>query len=260
MKFHFATIDYHLDDDENRSEGNTIMQGVGSRPVNDLVLYHFLCSEEGCVRVDICAVRCIHGCFVNGFQVVYRSLFKDKTTKETEARLHDMRGGYFSSVIHGQISTSTFLVEPGEYIEDIYTRNGDVVDAIQLVTNRRRVYFGGYGGRGCSHWLSSGNEGVFRSYDCEIIDCPKNTIQRIVALSATTSNGAIHRIGYYTKSIAWETIGSLILLRKLVDNNRALVVESNSHVREQLMLQRLITEPLEDVFREVSSFLVRQRI
>jgi len=148
------------------------------------------------------------------------------------------RRGYYAS--HPARTLSSISFESGEYLAEIRTRQGEVTDQITFMTNRRTLTYGGDGGSG------------------EDMSIPPNLNRRIVAFVGT-SKGVLEKLGAISVSRNWEEIGPLILLRALVDKNRAAALElqddNNLSEEDDVVLQQLITNVDWDLFKQVISFL-----
>ena len=92
-------------------------------------------------------------------------------------------------------------LEDGEFICGLYLKQGEIVDGITFVTNRRRVHIGGRGGGSAD-----------MTYPTES--------RRIIAF-AGQFYGVLSRIVYYSVKIGWETVREYVMLRWLLENNRA---------------------------------------
>ena len=86
---------------------------------------------------------------------------------------------------------------------------------------------------------------------------PPDLSRRIVAFVGT-SKGVLEKLGAISVSINWEEIGHLVLLRTLVEKNRASVVLQDSDTaldEDNAVVQRLITNTDGDLFKRIVSFL-----
>ena len=86
---------------------------------------------------------------------------------------------------------------------------------------------------------------------------PPDLSRRIVAFVGT-SKGVLEKLGAISVSINWEEIGHLVLLRTLVEKNRASVVLQDSDTalgEDNAVVQRLMTNTDGDLFKRIVSFL-----
>ena len=87
---------------------------------------------------------------------------------------------------------------------------------------------------------------------------PPDLSRRIVAFVGT-SNGVLEKLGAISVSINWEEVGPLVLLRTLIEKNRASIVlqdgGGNALGEEDAVLQRLVTNTDGDLFKRIVSFL-----
>jgi len=232
----------------------------GSFEFNDIEFYRSLWKEDGCVKAEISSVCVRHNMYCHGVQAIYRLTFADGRTETREGpRNYFTSGYYFYAAFHRSRPITRVDLEEDEFLTGIRVKQGEIVDGITLVTNRRRVHCGGQGG----DWIDW------------IEDNPPS--MRIVAFCGT-EKGVCERIGFYAKVFAWETIGVYILMRKLVQQGRAEIVSLSTrdgnvskearrtsfstqrpnifyHSEDfQFAMQRLVT--LDDgVFRNVMKFL-----
>ena len=120
------------------------------------------------------------------------------------ARLYRFKNDFAKSNVYFErqllIAKETKNVEDGEFIAGLRINQGDMLDGVTFVTNRREVHCGGRGG-------------TFHRYTMLVCSRPS---MRIVALAGTV-NGVVARVGYYAKSLGWDIVGSFILLRQLVN-------------------------------------------
>lgn len=264
FKFHFAAANYELKNN-HFAEGNLIIKRRShshcfayiDSPFNDLELYQFLLSVKGCTRVDIVKVACLHSFeIIRGMQVLYRSTFTDNTIRETVGPLHLMNQGYYTYE-HAQYKTSVFELEAGEFLVDLWTRQGEeVVHAVQLVTNRRRANFGGYGGKESPHWNDIECWSNLREWGLNAYVPNPDASHRIVALAGSFLSGALHRIGHYSVKATWEKLGPLVMVRNLLHTNRAEAITNGTASREQDVIRSLLKDSNDDIFRQVSSFII----
>jgi len=130
-------------------------------------------------------------------------------------------------------------LQEGEYLAEIRTRQGEITDQITFITNQRTLSFGGNGGSG------------------EDMSAPPDLSRKIVAFVGT-SKGVLEKLGAISVSINWEEVGHFILLRTLVEKNRALVLQDGSGIalgEEDAVVQRLMTNTDGDLFKRIVSFL-----
>ena len=88
---------------------------------------------------------------------------------------------------------------------------------------------------------------------------PPDFSRKIVAFVGT-SKGVLEKLGAISVSINWEEVGPLVLLRTLVEKNRASLVvrdESDNALGDEdaVVVQRLITNTDGDLFKRIVSFL-----
>lgn len=205
---------------------------------NDLSFYLDLVSQLGCTRVDLHAID-VHTNerYCLGIRAIYRCTFRSRESVVAEAPEHVYRRGYYSYT-GGQHRVSRFVLQDGEYVADVRTRQGEITDQITLVTNRRSVSFGGDGGSG------------------EDPAAPVDLSRKIVAFVGT-SNGVLERLGAVSVTRNWEVVGPLVLVRALVERRRAEKKPANAGHGEQVAVtQALVAETTDDAFRRVLSFLV----
>ena len=218
-------------------------QGYSTLSFNDLGFYMNRCAEEffshKCTKVEISKIDVFHSddyCY--GIHVEYRSTFSNGCTELTTPPQHIYNSGYYA---HGRgFKVSRITLREGEYLAEIRTRQGEITDQITFITNQRRVSFGGNGGSG------------------EDMSIPPGLSRRIVAFVGT-SKGVLERLGAISVSRNWEEVGPLVVLRTLVENNRASVLLQDGGDttlgEEDAVVQRLITNTDGDLFKRIVSFL-----
>ena len=155
-------------------------------------------------------------------------------------------GGSYAYV-DGNQQRSSMILREGEHLAEIRTstrqyrpwRQGEIIDQITFITNQRTLSFVGNGG------------------SSEDISAPPDLSRRIVAFVGT-SNEVLEKLGAISVSCNWEEVGHLVLLRTLVEKNRASVVlqgDDTALGEEDAVVQRLITNTDGDLFKRIVSFL-----
>jgi len=203
---------------------------------NDLGFYMNLTHRF--TKVEISSIDVFHSDYYCGIQAHYRCSHSDGSTAIIAAPRYIYNSGYYSFE-GGRCKTSTIKFERGEYLAEIRTRQGEITDQVTFITNQRTLSFGGNGGSG------------------EDMSTPPDLSRRIVAFVGT-SKGVLEKLGAISVSINWEEIGHLVLLRALVEKNRASVVlldDDTSLGEEDAVVQRLITNTDGDLFKRIVSFL-----
>mmetsp|Transcript_1608 Transcript_1608/g.2309 ORF Transcript_1608/g.2309 Transcript_1608/m.2309 type:complete len:288 (+) Transcript_1608:121-984(+) len=274
----FGKVNHIIENHEDAvAIGNTIMAGRNSNSssstnnkfFNGLEFYNMLRNLEGCTQVDISNIAVRYNSFCHGFQVTYRSTFRDGSIREYLGPACFFSSGYYSyhSGPWRQSQLDLSLDDNGEYICGIRINQGEILDGITFVTsNGREVHFGGHGGtyRPDSMMLSS-----------------EASPMKIIALTGVV-NGVIGRVGFYAISRNWEVIGHYLLLKKLLDDGRASInmnictsnnVEKNTTTtiattstevdekekrKSSTILTMLMSIEKEDVFRYVLTFLIHK--
>ena len=231
-----------LDEVIGDGHGYAVRSVYGNSSFNDLGFYMKLFAQGGCTnntKVEISSIDVYHSreyCF--GLQVHYRCSFSNGSSSSfISAPVHHYRSGYYA-YSGGICQQSNIALQEGEYLAEIRTRQGEITDQITFITNQRRVSFGGNGGSG------------------EDMSAPPDLSRKIVAFVGT-SKGVLERLGAISVSRNWEEVGHLVLLRALVDKNRASVVlqDDTAFGEEDAVVQRLITNTDEDLFKRIVSFL-----
>jgi len=205
---------------------------------NDLPFYESLLTEDGCARVNLIKVYCRHNQrFVFGIQAVYRLELENGTSQERAAPPHYYQQGYYAYT-GGEGQTSTLNLEEGEYIFDVQSRKGDIVDALIFKTNRRQVQFGGNGG------VLEPSQDISKA------------LSRQVYAFAGTRTGVLHRFGFYSRNMNWFILKPLITMRQLITSKRAsLGLDASELTKNQQVLASLLLEANDDIFKNALSFL-----
>lgn len=203
---------------------------------DDLAFYKQLLDENGCRCVDIAAMCVKHNDYCHGIQAVYRLTFNDGRTDLRHGPENFYDSGYYS--YHGPTRTRKkwIVMEEDEYLRGLLVNQGEVVDGITFVTNKRRVHCGGLGGAARMDMMTS---------------IPPN--MKVVAFCGT-NRGVCGRIGFYSTYFRWHVLGSHILMRRLVDQSRAAILPSDDTGNLAFVMQQLTTIN-NDVFRRIMSFL-----
>jgi len=204
---------------------------------NDLGFYLDLCAKDGCTSVDLSSIHVHHSNeYCMGMKVFYQSTFADGSTSISFTQDHVYEMGYYAHS-GGRRRVSSIIFADGEYLAEIRTRQGEITDQITFITNRRSVSFGGNGGDG---------EGEDTSQ-------PVDLSRRIVAFVGT-ANGVLERLGAISISRNWEEVGHFVILRALIEQNRA-TLQNSSLSEGDAVVQTLIVDMGGDVFKRILSFL-----
>lgn len=192
---------------------NQALLPVHRSSFNDIDFYQALCAERQCIQVEIASVTVRHNDFCHGVQATYCLTFANGTTKRRKGPQNFSSNGFYA--YHGPSRTrnTTFDLHDGEYIRGLRLNQGEIVDGITFVTNRRELHCGGRGGN---------------QRDAMVYPHPSR--YRVVAF-AGIFNGVLAQVGYYAKSIPWEIVRDYVMLRWLVDMDRAFVNDRASMTR-----------------------------
>ena len=251
LVFRFSATDQgvgsviHTFEEEEAEADAFVIMNPRWRGFSDLMYYQRLCAEPGCVKVCMSRVRCLHNQYFMGLQVVYRSTFANEATREYACPERFFVSGYYA-IEGGTRNFSTLDLEDEEFITGLRLNQGEILDGVTFVTNRREVHFGGHGGS---------------RYEDSMMMSTRLNAFRIVAFTGSEL-GVMHRIGYFAENISWETIRPLVMLRWLVERERAsLSLSIEECTKEQLVVRTLVgadsSETLPDeIFRHVLWFLI----
>ena len=164
-------------------------------------LYQKLLSKKDVVKVELAGVLVKYNSFsCKGLASAYRITYADGRTKIYKDK------GNFQESWHRHNSSERLMLKDGEFICGLYLNQGEIIDGITFVTNRRQVHIGS----GKSNFID--------------MTCPIKKRQRIIAFAGQFRriDGVLSRIGYYSvKTGGWETVREYIMLRWLLENNRA---------------------------------------
>lgn len=218
--------------------------GRGTKTFNDLSRFMNLRSYWTAAKVELSQIQVRHNDFCLGILASYRRINQDSSSVQLiadghEATLNFREGGWYAQ-IGGQSQVSTITFAPGEYLAEVRTRHGDITDQITFMTNRRAISFGGNGGDG------------------EDLSQPVNLSRRVVALVGTLHLG-LQRLGTISISHNWEEVGPAVLLRALVDRQRASPLQNAADMalsKYDKVVQALMMDMTEDIFKRTLSFLV----
>jgi hypothetical protein len=182
-------------------EVKEVMEVMGSDSFfNDFDFYKSLLDVHNCISVDISKIKVWHTNYCKGFQVIYRSTFRNGSIQTNVGPRNFYNTGYYSYHAGTQNTCGELILEEREYIMGLKVIQGEVLDGVTFVTNLREVHFGGHGGN--SH------------------DIILNPGMKIIALTGTVF-GVVNRVGFYAKPRVWMIIGHYVMLRWLIGQNRA---------------------------------------
>ena len=256
LRFHFDWRDHWIDEANSEMDALRIMFQSAGRMTsirnyfNDLSMYTWLkkeSSDKRCVTVELARVRVYHSnMFVFGLQSIYRVTFNaNESNNQRVSRLVAAEKHVYASGIYAQERTctvSTLELDHDEFIVDVRTRQGEVVDQVTFVTNLRSVSYGGYGGQ--EQPTSQGHFG-------------NGVRSRVVAFTGTHA-GALERLGFFMEPANWEAIRAIVLTRKLLEDSRAQTDETNisSWTKERAVVHAFLTHASGDIFRRVARYLI----
>lgn len=208
--FHYDKTNYTLRTGKPVQEANGIMEdstrGLNeAKTFNDLPKYLELLNDPSYTKVEMKQVIVKMNSYILGMKAIYRCMLVDGTSIEIEGTLHSFETGKWYQD-GGKPYIQVLNLKQDEYLVDIITRQGEILDGLCFVTNRRQEYFGGFGG-------------YDRNDDRGVKTNPNITV-RIVAF-AGTSNGVMHRLGFYKEYGNWDIIKPFVILRALFQQKRA---------------------------------------
>jgi hypothetical protein len=220
-------------------QGSTEKWEPLNRSFNDLAFYKNLWNEDGCVSVKIASVRVRHNNYCHGIQAIYEVAFADGTTARHPGPANFSSSGYYS---YGS-KDSWIHLEDDEYIQGLKIRQGHIVDRITVVTNHREVHFGGNGGG-------------------PVMMMPEIPSSVRVVAFAGLYHGVCCRIAFYATPLAWERIGVYIILRKLVNQGRAVAEVTNAGPNEITagMIVHQVISLDEGPFRNIMEFMTPTKV
>ena len=219
--------------------GNHGYTPFNCRGFNDLQEYLEL-SVDG--KVEISRIKVFHSDrFCMGVAVMYRVNGGLK-----EYIPHFSNHGYYS--YHGgRMRESILLFDEDEYLCEVRTRQGDITDQITFCTNKRTVSFGGNGGDADPRCVSN---------------TPVDLTKRVVAFVGTFHQ-VLSRLGTISILHNWKIIREFVLVRGLIERNRASPKPLQRYQNDDLSVDSKDTAVLQDlmeaeenIFRRVLSFLI----
>ena len=226
---------------EPSTENNSKMSAF-----NDWSFYQALQQQPGCTHVRLSQIDIDHSSwFLTGLQVTYESMLHG-TTVEAKAPQHDFQRFRYRQ--YGQSTKSTLRLLEEEYIVNLAVRRVDKIsDRITIVTNLRHVSFG---------------SPDFSCYSTGFLverhpNQQHNLQRRVVALAGVTMEMS-EQVGCFSESLNWETLKDWILMRSLVETQRAQPMKDTTAPANtnDKMIQSLVVEANDDIFKRVLSFLV----
>ena len=235
MIFRYDRTDYEFGEDTVVKASKAILaQHATGGSFSDLEFYQQLQNLKGCVLVELSAVHCFHNRYVFGVRSIYRCKFADGSSVERPAPLNLMQGGYYASY-GGPHQESTLRLEPGEYIGQVRTRQGEITDQLIFETSLGRIEkFGGMGGD--------------LAEEETVMDRPRGQTQ--VVAFAGTFHGVLRRIGIYSENRSWKILKPFLLTRELIKQDRA-VVGKNTYSNKQQSLRGTLNKALQPAFGDI---------
>jgi hypothetical protein len=200
---------------------------------NDLQEYLKLCANG---KTEIRQIKVYHSNrYCMGIEVLYTNNNGGVSTTK-----HVSNHGYYSW--HGgRMRTSELNFADDEYLCEVRTRQGHITDQITFCTNKRMVSFGGRGGSADPR---------------SVCNTPVDLTKRVVAFVGTFHE-VLGRLGTVSILHNWEIVREFVLLRALVERNRASPKSDVLVSKEEAMLQELMKkETNENVFYQILSFLI----
>ncbi|CAB9531553.1 expressed unknown protein (Partial), partial [Seminavis robusta] len=245
MRFHFDWVDHWVEEESAEKSAKDIMHRSAGRMMsiqnffNDLSLYRWLKkSTKG--KVELARVVVFHSdSFVFGLQAVYRVYYSSSSEiREVAAEKHVYASGFYAQGRPPMVSTLELAA--GEFIIDVTTRQGEVVDQITFITNQRTVRFGGWGGMAQPYQSNHFARGV---------------MSRVVAFAGTKA-GALERVGFFLEPLNWEAVRPIVLTRRLLEEKRALPdrVNCEKWTPQETSVHDFLTRANDDIFFRVASY------
>ena len=190
-------------------------------------------------KAEIRQISVNHNDYCLGIKITYNDSGSDCITHHSNPNC-----GYYNWHGGPQRESSLILADD-EYLCEVRTRQGEITDQVTFCTNKRTVSFGGNGGAADPR---------------DVCNTPVDLTKRVVAIVGTfTQGGALGKIGTVSVPHNWEVIGEFILLRELVERNRAspnaLRTRGQVAKKEETVLQTLMNVDA-SIFRRVLSFLI----
>ena len=193
-----------------------IRQNASDGYFNNWNTYIKLLIEQGCQRVEIDSLRIKHHeRAIHCIEVVYRSTVNGHLKFTTSPS--PIYWGWYYSYTYGEPQMSCLKLGQGEFIHGLILQQGDVLNGVTFVTNKRKEHFGGYGGNRREHMILDSS-------------------MKIVSFAGTV-HGVIERIGFHAISRRWEVIGHVQMLRYLVSTDRARPILST--IRKRTIYQTI---------------------
>jgi hypothetical protein len=236
---------------------NWCMQQVGAS-VDDFPCYRYLRRQPGCKKVEISSVRIYHSngaC--HGFWVKYKMTFVDGSVQRRIGGKHYEKKSETGQT--GDITSTNFCLEEGEYIRGLDLKRGPVITQVftrtyvtfvvigmTFVTNRRVFHCGNMNHEGELIRMPAPNPGM------RIVTFAANYGWEVAGRNGRTSVDGITSVGYYAKSIAWETIWHFVTIRALKQQGRAEPVPGDGPVA---IIHTLVELP-DVLFRDVLRYLM----
>ena len=249
-----------LEDPKNKAKG-VIKRNharIGSKYIgggfNDIDFYRDLMSTKGCKNVELAAIGVLAGLKLREIYSIYRITLHDGSTE-----MYDSMGSCLAdSSCWDKGSRNLIIFQTGEHLKGIvaHERDGSLT-GLTFVTNRRRVRIVG---NSFDETLDSHRNMTNNPPGMKIIafcgNCSGNMIRHPIPpalrpILDSRLNHEIGAIGFYMIPFRWKARRIYVLMRQLVQRNRA---QSTSTSELATIMKRLCYLEL-DLFRTVSRFL-----
>ena len=227
---------------------------------SDWSLYQELIQQPDCINVELSEIHVEHSSwFLTSLQATYKSTFSNGTHLMTKAPKHSFQRFRYRQYAHDN-QHSTLCLGEKECLLNMSLRTVDkITDRITFLTNQRTVSFGS---PAISGYTTTPLLVPYPITNCNNNNSNNNNQQtmsfrKIVALAGLTQEMA-EQVGCFSESQHYQHVKPFIVMRALVEQNRALPIEALSNVNDtnSNVLTCLMRDTNQDIFKYIVSFLV----
>lgn len=192
--------------------------------------------------IEISKICCWHKMYIHAFKLGYSIREPNGNIFTVDSDLEVLKNAEGAM----RFFQETQELDRGEYIVD--ARQEGMLERLVFTTNRRVISFG----------INSGVDTISNSRVVTNEDHRKlKRGRKIVALGGSCYKGRKLKLAFFTESVNWSIIGHLILLRRLLEDERANVksTDETSSIKIHPLTKYLIDESSQEIFRIILSCL-----
>lgn len=235
-EFLLPPVDQHYDIQEHALAIMSNVTGDDSYVFCDMISFYIsLKRQNPFSTIEISEICCWYKMYIHAFRIGYTIRSSDGNVRRINSPLETLnkRGMTISP-------QETQELDLEEYIIDAHQEG--MMERLVFTTNKRVIAFG-INASAAGHTLED-----YREPDGG---------RKVVALGGACINGRKLKVAYMTESVNWSIIGNLILVRRLVEDQRANIMptgEASSQDLQSLAVY-IFQESNEEIFHAILSYL-----